>query len=319
MIVILIRKLLRDIWLPLLVVAVLLCAFECLWARVTQRISRDLLPQLSEYILNRPQQFGTIQIRPGALIKKEEAQKIARDVQKMVFQGPGKIVQSLIGGESLDLMRAQDTLSIGFVHPLVQVILCIWAIGRAAGAITGEIDRGTMELLLAQPVSRRDLVLAHLGIDALTIPVLCLSLWGGVWLGTWLAGLHGQTDETMSIDPLAFGPALLSVGALVFAASGCTMFFSSLGRFRGRVLGAAVLFFLIQFLVNLIGQIWDEVQFLRPCTVFYYYQPQFIILHPDWASTGQVWLCLAVLLALGATGYALALVCFCRRDVPAPL
>ena len=48
-----------------------------------------------------------------------------------------------------------DMLSIGYVHPLVQIIFCIWAVGRASGAVAGELDRGTMELLLAQPLSRR--------------------------------------------------------------------------------------------------------------------------------------------------------------------
>src|SRR5262249_34363183 len=63
---------------------------------------------------------------------------------------------------------------------------CVWAVGRAAGAIAGEIDRGTMELLLAQPLARARLVLAHLLLDAVTIPVLCLSLWAGNWVGAWL-------------------------------------------------------------------------------------------------------------------------------------
>ena len=69
----------------------------------------------------------------------------------MFFQGPGKILRTLMGGERIQLDNAMDMLSIGYVHPLMQTIFCIWAIGRAAGAIAGEMDRGTMELLLAQP------------------------------------------------------------------------------------------------------------------------------------------------------------------------
>ena len=79
-----------------------------------------------------------------------------------------------------------DMLSIGYVHPLMVVTFCVWAIGRAAGAIAGEIDRGTMELLLAQPLARSRLILAHLLLDLVTIPILCLSLWAGNWLGAWI-------------------------------------------------------------------------------------------------------------------------------------
>ena len=92
------------------------------------------------------------------------------DVQAKVFGGPGKIIRTILGGEQVNLDRAMDLLSIGYVHPLVQTIFCVWAVGRASGALAGELDRGTMELLMAQPVSRPRLVLAHFGVDLVTIP-----------------------------------------------------------------------------------------------------------------------------------------------------
>jgi ABC-2 type transport system permease protein len=224
-------------------------------------------------------------------------------------------------------------LTIGYVHPLMLTIFCIWAIGRAAGAITGEIDRGTMELLLAQPLSRYRVILAHLCVDLLTIPVLCLSLWSGTWLGTWMVGYlqlgTPVTSQELHVDPLNFGPALWNVAVLIFAVSGYTLWLSARGRFRGRVLGLAVLVTLLQFLINLVGQMWDTAGPLRPFTVFYYYQPQQIILQRHWSvELGQVWNSgqpllavnvLAVLLGVGAIGYGLALWTFCRRDLPAPL
>ena len=50
------------------------------------------------------------------------------------------------------------------------------------------------------------------------------------------------------------------------------MVLSALGRFRGRVLGLAVLLTLVQFVINLLGQMWDVLEPLRPLTVFYYYK-----------------------------------------------
>ena len=126
-----------------------------------------------------------------------------------------------------------------------------------------------------------------------------------------------------------FGPALWNVGALIFAMSGYTMWLSSRGRFRGRVMGLAVLVTLLQFLINVIGQLWDVVAPLRPFTVFYYYQPQQIILNHKWtvevralSSASEPLFTVHVLVVLflvGFTGYGLALWKFCRRDLPAPL
>ena len=114
-----------------------------------------------------------------------------------------------------------------------------------------------------------------------------------------------------------------------FAISGYTMWLSAAGRFRWRVLGIAVFITLMQFLINLVGQLWDRVAFLRPFTVFYYYQPQQIILNDQWTiDVGMVWNrghplwsvnVVVVLVAVGVVGYGMALWTFCRRDLPAPL
>jgi ABC-2 type transport system permease protein len=328
----LIRKLLRDARLGLLVTALILGAFQCLWAKITSRILGDLSPYFTQLA-----SFG------GRSIS---------DIQSELFKGPGQIIKTIIGGDRVDLERAMDMLSIGYVHPLVQTILCVWAVGRASGALAGELDRGTMELLLAQPLSRSRLVLAHFCVDLATIPLLCLSLWGGTCLGTWLVGpIHPETvpieapagmfsfklgpveykapvvyrpepesaeerDKRLGTNLAAFGPSLWAVGGLLFAISGYTMWLSACGRSRWRVLGLAVFVTLVQFLINLVGQMWEPLEWLRPCTIFYYYQPQEIILGKSWLAVLPA---LAVLYGVGAAGYALAWWTFTRRDLPAPL
>ncbi len=244
------------------------------------------------------------------------------EVEDFIFQGTGRIVQTLIGGGRISIFSPSDMVTVGYVHPLVQTILCVWAVGRAAGAIAGEMDRGTMELLLAQPLARYRVLLAHLTVDFLTIPVLCLSLWAGNWLGAWLVGVlelgaPASSTSKLAVDPRIFAPALASVAALLFAISGYTMWLSASGRFRGLVLALAVLVTLLQFLINAVGQLWDTIGYLRPWTVFYYYQPQRAIL--DDALTRQDLSDIAILAAVGAVGYALAFLTFCRRDLPAPL
>jgi ABC-2 type transport system permease protein len=328
----LIRKLLRDARVGLIVTALLLAAFQCLWAKITSRILGELSPFFTQLA-----SFGG---------------KSITDIQDEVFQGPGMIVRTLFGGEQINLERAMDMLSIGYVHPLVQTIFCIWAVGRASGAIAGELDRGTMEILLAQPLSRTRLILAHLSVDLVVIPLLCLSLWAGTCLGTWLVGpIHPtaapveaptgvlsfklgpiqyqsaivyrpepesseEQSQRLHIDLAAFGPSLWAVGGLLFAISGYTMALSACGRYRWRVLGLAVFVTLVQFLVNVVGQMWDVLEGLRPFTIFYYYQPQDIILGKPWLDVLPA---LAVLYGVGAAGYVVALWVFTRRDLPVPL
>src|SRR5262249_4643081 len=123
--------------------------------------------------------------------------------------------------------------------------------------------------------------------------------------------------ETLEVNGGSQFPALANLAALAFAISGITMAISASGRSRWKVIGIAVLVTLVMFIANVLGQLWDGVDFLRPFTVFYYYQPQKIMLRGEW-STGPIPV-VGMLLAVGAVGYAIALRVFMRRDLPAPL
>lgn len=345
-------KLLRDLRVNLLAVAFLLCLFQVLWAKVTERVLGKLTP------------FFAALAGMGGMTTK--------DLEALVFDGPAKVMRTIIGGDRVQLDTAMDMLSIGYVHPLMQIIFCIWGIGRAAGAIAGELDRGTMELLLAQPLARSRVILAHFLVDAVTIPALCLSLWVGNYLGAWAItpiqveepklptiaakqnvlvelgplrlriddplrrqqqkGLSDKDREAMqerlTVEPARFGQALVLVAGLIFAVCGVTMWLSAAGRFRWRVLGLAVFIALVQFLLNVLGQMWEDAAWLRPLTVFYYYQPQQLILTGDWCVTLSDWNAgrpllrvpmPLVLFGVGLVGYAGAWWTLTRRDLPAPL
>ena len=186
MTVILVRKLLRDVRTGLIVVALLLFFFQVLWCRVSEHIIVQVIGEFQRALRGFP------------------FVELARQI---IFQGPGKIMETLMGGENIQIDRAMDMVSISYVHPLTQTILCIWAVGRAAGAIAGEIDKGTMELLLAQPIRRGQVILAHLWVDALTIPILCLAMWGGTWVGVWSVGFLDPAQTVNHVDPWRLRPA----------------------------------------------------------------------------------------------------------------
>lgn len=291
------KKLLRDIRVPLLLTALLLLGYEMLWVKVAERIIEQF-KMLSELL-----PLETMLL-----------------LEKKIFAGPGQVIRAMLGGELINLNDSLSILSIGYVHPFMQAVICVWAIGRAAGALAGELDRGTMELLLAQPIPRRQIVLAHLAIDLLVIPGLCVCLIVGTWLGMQVVALPGG-----AVDLGRFVGPLLNAGALMFAVSGYTMALSALGRYRWRVVSWALGTMLVMFLLNVFGQLWNVLTPARPLTVFFYYQPQMIMLHGQWTASlsgaegGPAVNVIVVLLLIGAGGYAAALWTFTRRDLPAPL
>ena len=334
MTLILVRKMLRDIRPALIVVCLILFGFAGLWVKITQRVTAEITPF-----------FNTV-----ARVAKLPP-KLFEDV---LFKGPGKVSQAVLGGADLRFEKPMDFLAVGLLHPVVLILSCVWAVGRAGGAVAGELDRGTMELLMSQPVPRNRLIFAHLIVDAIVIPLLCFSFYAGTQFGIWavgpfvidytgvrealgrevppaiLANLGVPTEpEVLEISGRVQFPALANLAGLVFAISGITMAISACGRSRWKVIGLSVLVMLLMFIANVLGQLWDSASFLRPFTVFYYYQPQKIMLHDEWsADLRSVWgsdspigsiPAVGMLFAIGAIGYAVALRVFTRRDLPAPL
>src|ERR1043165_5004837 len=278
----LIRKLLFDVRVAWIVAAILLFLFQLLWARITSRVTTDIVTSLNKFGVT-PDDLQKILLKPNEFM--------------------GQMVQAIVGGDEIALNQTNDMMSISYVHPLILAILCIWALGRAANAIAGEIDRGTMELLLAQPLRRSQIVLSNLAVDAVVFPALCGAIWIGTYFGTLWMGLQDLEDQT-PVDPFRFLPALLFVFALLFSVSGTTIAISALARSRARVWGWAITLFLSMFLINVLGQMWsDYLEWLRPYTVFYHYRPQLVILKADWLSNPAMWFHLGVLVGVGTTGY----------------
>ncbi|MDB5308549.1 MAG: family transporter protein [Gemmataceae bacterium] len=325
MTLILVRKLLRDVRPALVVVCLLLFAFAGLWVKITQRVTAEITPF-----------FDIVAAR---------ASLNPRVFEEVIFRGPGKVSQAVLGGADLRFEQPNDFLAVGMLHPIVLVLGCVWAVGRAAGAVAGEIDRGTMELLLSQPVPRNRLILAHFLVDCVVIPTLCLSFYAGTQFGLWAVGPFTvdytavrklglpipipEVPRAMPVSGTPELPALSNLAALLFALSGITMALSANGRSRWKVIGVGVLVAVVMFIANVLGQLWNDVEVIRPFSIFYYYQPQKIMLREEWTTNlGAVWNggrplfdvpVVGFLLAVGAAGYLIALRVFTRRDLPAPL
>lgn len=282
-------KILRDVRWPWFGAAFLLTLFEGFWVKITDRVTVEVLP---------------------AILKKISA----KDLYAIVFEGSGKLFQAVLGGESVDVSKTSDLLSVGYVHPLPQTILMIWALGRGASAIAGEIERGTMELLVSQPVARWRIVVTQFIADLVTMTGLVLCMLLGTWLGKLIVPLP-------SADLSAYWKAAVLALCLSLALGGITYAISSLGRSRWRVLAWAFGIVLFMSLLNLFGQLWDGLAPYRPLSIFYYYQPQYAILKDQWylPVAGMQVPVLAVLLGVAAVGYLFATWQFSKRDLPAPL
>lgn len=282
-------KILRDLRWPLLGAGFLLTLFEGFWVKITDRFSNEVIPAILRSI-------------PKG------------DLVQILFTGSGKIFQAILGGEAVDLSKTGDLLSVGYVHPLPQTILMIWALGRGASALAGEIERGTMELLISQPIPRWKIISTNLMVDMVTIPALALCMFLGTYLGVMLVPLN-------NVNLTPYWRGIVLAVAFAFSMSGITYAISSMGRSRWRVLAWTFGIILAMSILNLLGQLWDTLGPWRPLAIHYYFQPQYAILKDQWTLpvAGVQVNALSVMFGVAGLGYAFALWRFSQRDLPAPL
>jgi len=198
-------------------------------------------------------------------------------------------------------------LSFIFQEPLVNFCLFVWCIARGSDAISGELDRGTGEMLLAQPISRRRYLMLHVVLTLIGIVAIAGSVWGGQAIGVqvisakqtempslrlpgsigipipFLTPVEKFVPMRELVDPLKLVPATLVFASLGVMLAGVTTFVSSWDRYRWRTIGIATGFYVIQALIKLLATVVPSLKFLSWLTIFSAFEPEKIVAVADLA------------------------------------
>ncbi len=171
----------------------------------------------------------------------------------------------------------------------------------ASRALAGEEHSRTMGLLLANPVSRRRVVLEKAAAMTAHALVVGVVMWLSTMLGSLVAGLG------MSALDVAATSLLLTLLGLVFGAAALAIS-AGTGRVKLAVYGASLLA-LGFFLTNSLLLLNDSIAGWARWSPFYYY------LTSDPLVSGLRWSHAAVLAGLAAGLVALAAWLFAQRDL----
>ena len=205
-----------------------------------------------------------------------------------------------------DIFSLTGSVALGFIHPFAVALNMVFAVGFAGAAIAGERQRGTLEVLLARPISRRVLYLTAAFATALfvclTVAAQTLGTFGG-------AGATGRLDELGAGNlPLLWFNAVLLYGAFAAVALAASISFDRLTP----ALGVALAFVLVSYFFEAVGSLWPDAAFLQDYSLFHYLDAQRALTGlPDVRD-------FAILGAVIIIGVAYALAMFPRRDLAAP-
>ena len=220
--------------------------------------------------------------------------------------------QKLSGVPFSEVATYAGRVALAFVDPVVVLAATVWGITRGSDAVSGPLERGTMEMLLAAPVRRSAIfltqALATTAAAALLCGVLLASVWTVVALGPW-AG---------KVEPVRFLPAVANVFGLMVCMAGISACVSAADSHRWRTIGIMCGLYVTAILTKLVGRLSGVLGWVGYLSVLNAYEPQRLV-----GGGPEAWRMLAwydgILLGIGIVAYLIGAVIFSRRDLPAPL
>jgi ABC-2 type transport system permease protein len=184
---------------------------------------------------------------------------------------------------------------------MIPLLFLVAAIGAGARAIAGEEEKGTLDLLLANPVSRRRVLLEKLG--ALIVEVLALGL--VLWLTLWIGG--SATTMKVSGAHLGAGAASAALLAIVFGTI-ALMVGAATGK-RGLASGLAAALAVAAYVVNSLAPLVSALEPLQKASPIYHYAVA------DPLRKGLSLTHAGILLGMTVVAAVLAVAAFDRRDI----
>ena len=197
----------------------------------------------------------------------------------------------------------EGMIGLTFAEPIMLLALLTYSIARGSDVVSGELGRGTMEMLLAQPISRLKLIFAHGFVCVMGLTGLGVCTWIGIAIG-----LH--TNSTLVVQPkselsipgtsisfsnpfeepqkvltplsklvssqlyLASTINFIALGFFIFCLS---VFMSSWDQYRWRTIGLVIGVYVAQLLIFVLAKSTPKTHFLMPFSFFGAYQPDWMV------------------------------------------
>jgi ABC-2 type transport system permease protein len=218
----------------------------------------------------------------------------------------GAFPEELLNFGSGSLFTLPGTITLGLQHPMAIAMLAIFAVGAASTAVAGERMRGTLEVLLARPISRTTLYWS------LLVALLVASL---VALLAILGGMLGSAVATGLIDDIdASGMPMVVLNGFGLWAAFTTFSLAASVTFDrpGPAIGISLAWLLIHYFLEILGSLWTDVAWSQEYSLLHHFNPGEILsgtLDP---------VDLVVVFAAAIVPVAYALYVFPQRDLAAP-
>jgi ABC-2 type transport system permease protein len=212
------------------------------------------------------------------------------------------VIKNLIGNNNF-LATPEGFLNLQPFSILAPLLFIVFAIAKGSDAIAGEEERGSLDLLLAQPLQRGRVVMEKSAAHALALFILALVFWISLAGGT--AIFH------IAVSRWRLAEVILScflLGMVFFAISLAVGCLSGKKKLSVGISGGLAV---ITYLINAYAPMVEVLRPYRVFSPFYYYNGNTVLINGLDISH------LLLLICLIAIFFAAALFAFSRRELAA--
>ncbi len=215
------------------------------------------------------------------------------------------ILAALLGTSDADIVGPAAFAALPWVHPLPLVLLFAHAITYATRMPAGETDHGTIDVLLAFPVSRATVYAS----ESVAWMVSSVMLFAGGFLGHFAGAFWTGKDQPPSMLQLLMFNANLFT--LYLAVGGVAWISSAVSNRRGRAAGATFAVLLASMIVSAMASFNEVIARIGFLGLLYYFRPFQIVQGGDWPLQD-----LLILFIVALAAWITGLCIFRRRDLP---
>jgi len=178
-----------------------------------------------------------------------------------------RIAKTFLRSDLIPADSATFFFQMPFVHPLTMLTLILAMAIPSVALPAGARGRGSLDLLLATPLTRRGLVATTF---AATLPFAVIGGFApllGTWIGAQITGVTGELPFR------AFTHVSFEAIGLALFFSGACLFFSARAESAGAAIGRLAILVFWSMLAEIVGTAWEEAAVLKQFSPFGWYEP----------------------------------------------
>jgi len=194
-----------------------------------------------------------------------------------------------------------DHFAFTWLHPFFIGLCAAFVVGRTAEALAGEIESGSVYLLLSRPVPRWALVLGRFGEVGVGLAVILLASWLGASIGIYIS-------DFPALEPAGYARLVATAWCLFMALSVVALITSSITSRSSVAAATGTIWAISSYVLDIVPAVnASSFAWLNP---WHHYFPPAIV-----SGNAPPWTGLAVFLCWIVTGTFLSIALFGRRDL----